>query len=141
MKKVLFLMIKRAALLTSCMKDKVEEMPVVPQKTVAQKIIAKWGIISIADDMYYGNISHIDTYNGVASNYFDLRSDNKVYYRTVPSEIDTLSYILENDSTIRFVGEPYKIQPITDTKFVIHYKETYSTTPLEFYTNTITLAK
>lgn len=140
-------MITCAALFTACKKDKVEEtpvepvVPIVPPKTVAQKITAKWGITTIADNDYYSNTSHMTTYTGVASDYLDFRSDNKLYIQTVPYGRDTLSYNLVNDSTMNLEGDLFKIQTISDTKFVMFYKETYSTTPLEYYTSTITLAK
>ena len=82
MKKVLFLMITSAALLTSCMKDKVEETPavtVIPTKTVAQKITAKWGVTTIAENDYHSNTSHTTSYNGTASDYLDFINYGKIY--------------------------------------------------------------
>lgn len=93
MKKVLFLMITSAALFTSCKKDKVEETPavtVVPTKTVAQKITAKWGVTTIAKNDYHSNTSHTTSYNGVASDYLYFRSDGKIYAQIMPFGKDTI---------------------------------------------------
>lgn len=144
MKKVLFTIVTCAALFTACKKDKVEETPVVvvpPAKTVAQKITAKWGVTTIADNDYYSNTSHTTSYSGIASDYLDFRSNGKLYIQLAPYGKDTISYNLVNDSTINLDGDLYKIPTITDTKFVMYYKEITSNTPLNFYETTITLAK
>ena len=75
------------------MKDKVEEMPVVPPKTVAQKIIAKWGITTIADNDYHSNTSHTTSYNGIASDYLDFRNYGKIYAQIMPFGKDIFSTI------------------------------------------------
>ena len=144
MKNVLFLMITSAVLFISCKKDKVEEtpaVPIAPTKTVSQKITAKWGVTTIAENDYYSNTSHTTSYNGVASDYLDFRSDGKLYAQIIPFGKDTIPYNLVNDSTLNLDSEIYKIKQLTDIKFVLYAKDISSTIHLEYYESTITLAK
>lgn len=137
-------MIACAALFTACKKDKVEEpavVPVTPQKTVAQKITTKWDITTIEDNDFYNNTPHSSIYNGVPTDYLDFRNDGKLYIQIMPFGKDTLLYNLLTDSTINLEGDIFKIKTITDTKFVLYLKETYSTAPIAFYETTISLAK
>ncbi len=145
-KLLLFVAIATMALFSACKKKDVEpEVPVVPvviPTTVAQKIIAKWGITSFVVNNYYSNADHINTVNGSASEYLDFRSNGKLYinFNTIGG-LDTLQYNLVNDSTINIDGDINKIKEITDTKFVIYSKDIYSTNPLEFDEFTINLKK
>jgi protein associated with RNAse G/E len=142
MKKLLFVAIASLALFCACKKKDVEpEVPVVVPKTIAQKIIAKWKVTSIIENDYYNNMSHPFSYTGVATDYFDVRADGKIYLQISLVGKDTLAYNLVNDSTINISGDITKIKTITDTKFEMFFKEIYSTTPLEYYEFATNLAK
>ncbi len=86
-------------------------------------------------------MSHPFSYTGVAADYFDVRTDGKIYLQIAPVGKDTLTYNLINDSTINVNGDVTKIKTITDTKFEMYFKEVYSTTPLEYYEFTTNLIK
>jgi protein associated with RNAse G/E len=143
MKKLLFVAIASMALFSACKKKDVEPevVPVVVAKTVAQKIIAKWKVTSVVENDYYSNMSHPFTYTGVATDYFDVRTDGKIYLQISLVGKDTLAYSLINDSTINIGGDITKIKTITDTKFEMYFKEVYSTNPLEYYEFTTNLSK
>jgi hypothetical protein len=144
MKKLLFITTAFMALFSACKKKDVEPevpIPVVVTKTVAQKIIAKWKITTLIENDYYSAMSHPFTYTGVATDYFDVRTDGKIYLQVAPVGKDTLTYSLINDSTINVNGDVTKIKTITDTKFEMYFKEVYSTTPLEYYEFSTNLSK
>ena len=123
------------------MEPEVAVVPVVVVKPIAQKIIAKWRIASLIQNDYFSNMSHPFTYTGVATDYFDVRTDGKIYIQIAPIGQDTLVYNLVNDSTINIEGDLTKIKTITDSKFEMYFKEIYSTTPLEYFELTTNLTK
>jgi len=76
-------------LLMGCKKEKTGTTPVVT-------LVAKWNLVS---DYTANHLAQMNTYTGVAGDYFDFRADGKCYIKE-GSQYDTLSYALKNDTTI-----------------------------------------
>ena len=83
----------------------------------------KWGIIRVNYQAVENGVT-VDTYNytGVAEDYIDFRSDNKVYLFVDGSE-DTSSYqILNNNKVVIDVVDTLEIQSLTSTSVKLYSK-------------------
>lgn len=72
-------------------------------QTTLQKLQYKWTFDKEYDNSFYGGLNHRDTTLGVAGDYFDFRTDNKMYVK-VGAFPDTLSYSLIGDTKIVFTS-------------------------------------
>ena len=59
-------------------------------------LVAKWNLVS---DYTSNHLAQMNTYTGVAGDYFDFRADGKCYVKE-GSLYDTLTYAIKNDTTI-----------------------------------------
>jgi hypothetical protein len=111
-------------------------------KTTAEKVLGKWGVTSGVMNEFYSNLPHINTVNGLPTDYFDFKTNGKVHVKISFSlTIDTVSYVILNDSTISLEGELNKIKELTNTKFVLYTKDLISSVPLAYDEFTINLKK
>jgi len=65
-------------------------------KTAAPVLVAKWNFVS---DYTANHLAQINTYTGVAGDYFDFRTDGKCYTKE-GSHYDTLLYSITSDTTV-----------------------------------------
>jgi hypothetical protein len=106
--------------LTGCNK---EDTP----QTTQQKILGKWLLQSIVSNDHYANADHIFTFPGTLSDYFDFRSDGKLYF-SFSGTADTVVYSLSGDTRILIAGtDLYDIKTLTATSFTIYKKEFFGT--------------
>ena len=75
--------------LVGCKKEDKGTTPVVT-------LVVKWNLVS---DYTSNHLAQMNTYTGVAGDYFDFRADGKCYVKE-GSQYDTLSYAIKNDTTI-----------------------------------------
>ena len=126
-----------------------------PQKTVAERIQTKWNIENV---IIHGKISATDTTSAVdttlnlpalTDDYFDIRSDNKIYSK-FRDQMDTLDYVLQNDSTLiikkysYFIPNgdaTYSIRNLSDNTLTLYTKEYVPTNPADFIEETNNLKK
>jgi len=85
----LFIVLFIFCLLTGCKKDHTGTIPVVT-------LVAKWNLVT---DYTSNHLAQMNTYTGVAGDYFDFRADGKCYVKE-GSLYDTLTYAIKNDTTI-----------------------------------------
>jgi hypothetical protein len=78
-------------LLAGCKKDN--------NGNAAPTLVAKWNIVT---DYTANHMGQINTYTGVAGDYFDFRPNGKCYIKE-GVQYDTLSYAITNDTTINIV--------------------------------------
>ncbi len=81
------------------------------------RIQAKWGVNSVVVDEA-GTVALDSTYTGVAADYMDFKTDNKVYSQ-LNNIKDTAAYSLTNDSTLVLDGVASKISKLSSSEFVI----------------------
>ena len=106
--------------------------------SVAQRLQAKWLVDKEISNSHYGGADHTATYTGLATDYVDFRSNNKVYSQVSGSK-DTSNYSVVNDSTMTIDVDTYKILTLTDNIFKIYSKS--FTTPVIWDETTINLKK
>ncbi len=103
--------------------------------TSAQKIQGSWIFDKVYDhDVQTGFPEYRDTTFGMAGDYFDFRSDNRIY-SYMDGERDTVAYILIDDSRMIIDGDTASIQVLNDTQFQLNGKTTQS--PTDYYEYTL----
>jgi hypothetical protein len=113
--------ISSVSLITSSCKKKDAE------KTTAQKLQNKWVFVNATDNNHYSGADHVITVSGNTGDYFDFRTDGKLYLR-VQSSPDTSTYVLLGDTKIIFDGtDTATIQTLTDNALKLYFKDV--TTP------------
>lgn len=139
--KQLFIACLSVSLLTlaSCKKEDKEET----EKTTAEKIQARWGVDSTAVHFRIDGEDGSGTAPGESSDYFDFRSDGKLYMNLEAIEIsDTLDYALQSDTKILIEGlGSYEIQNLTDNNLKLYTKITDPDSAEDFYELTFYLKK
>lgn len=112
-KKTMIFLLAGAAIFTACKKSDTTTT------TTAQKVVAKWIIVS--DNSVYGKagVSHPSSYNGVAGDYADFRTDSKVYAH-IDGGYDTSTYKIISDASIKFEKDTFQIKTLTTTSFIIY---------------------
>ncbi len=95
----------------SCDKDDNNSTP-----TTLSRIQAKWGVASKVIDST--GTAGDSTYTGVAADYMDFKTDNKVYSQ-LNNVKDTAAYSLTNDSTLVLDGVISKITALSSSQFVV----------------------
>lgn len=88
-----------------------------PAPSTLSRIQAKWGVTSKVVDKP-GTTVGDSTYTGVAADYMDFKTDNKVYWQ-LNNVKDTAAYSLTNDSTLVLDGVASKITKLSGSEFVI----------------------
>lgn len=121
-----------AIVFSACKKDD-------PAPSTKERIQTKWVFektYSRAVIPFFGDIR--DTIIGVAGDYVDFRTDNKVYSR-ISSVLDTLNYSIVDDSKMIIDGDTATIQVINDTQFQLYSRS--GNYPTAFEEATIYLKK
>ncbi len=96
------------ALFASCKKDD-------PAPTTAQRVQGVWKLDKVISYFQFtGNPAMRDTTFGLATDYVDFRTDNKVY-SFVDGEFDTLNYAIISDNSLLLDGDTTTIQTLTST--------------------------
>jgi hypothetical protein len=91
--------------------------------TTQQKVLGRWSLLNIITNDHYAGADHSFTSAGSTSDYFDFRSDGKLYF-SFAGTIDTVAYSLSGDTKILIDGtELYDIKTLTSDSFVIYKKE------------------
>ncbi len=106
-KSILYAVVITTLVIAACKKN--------DDKPSAASLQNKWGIISVNYQAVENGVT-VDTYNytGVAEDYIDFRSDNKVYLFVDGSE-DTSSYQILNNKVVIDVVDTLEIQSLTST--------------------------
>ena len=81
------------------------------------RIQAKWSVTSKIMDKA-GTTVGDSTYTGVAADYMDFKTDNKVYWQ-LKNVKDTAAYSLTNDSTLVLDGTTSKISKLSSSEFIV----------------------
>jgi hypothetical protein len=133
MKKLLFVAIASLALFSACKKKDVE-------KTTAEKVVGVWKISSIVENDFYAGTNHFSTYNGVSGDYYDFRTDGKVYIKEGTYN-DVLPYSIISDVKLKFDGLDYDIKTLNDNQFVMYVKDVDPVVTANIYEATYTFTK
>ena len=100
--------------LSACKKN--DQLP----QTTLQKIQNKWTLVNIVDNYRYFGSDHITTSLFASTDYWDFRTDGKIYMSTGSLNI----YSLPSDTTkILISGWTYDIKTLTSNSFIIYLKE------------------
>lgn len=121
--------------LPSCKKTDTQQ-----EQSTLQKIQAKWSLVSIIDNDHYAGADHISTTTGTATDYFEFKTDGKIYY-SVSGFTDVVTYSLVNNNTQILIdgSETYDIKTISANSFVMYRKELRSGS--DYDEETLTLRK
>lgn len=102
----------------SCKKDK--------DKTNSSLLINKWELVNTSyREVENGVEVYTDNYTGVAGDYVDFRSDNKVYYHSDGFD-DVSDYKILGDGKVDIDGDTMEIRSLTKSSVTLYGK---------FYTN------
>lgn len=120
--------------IASCKKDKK-----VPEKTVQEKILGKWNVISEAtESINPPNPPKTSTKPGQAGDYFDFRNDGNVYYVLNSKKEQNINYHLKSDTEIVIEDGIHIISELSDRRFVFYITQKEDN---ETYTRTFTLGR
>jgi hypothetical protein len=133
MKKLLFVAIASMALFSACKKKDVE-------KTTAEKVVGVWKVSNFSFNDFNNNLNHFTSYTGISSDYWDFRTDGKIYLQELGVK-DTVLYSITSDTKMVYDGDDCDIRTLTDNQLVIYNKYTETTSPLRYYESTFNLAK
>lgn len=112
-KKTMIFLLAGAAIFTACKKSDTTTT------TTAQKVVAKWTIVSDNHVEVEAGVSYPFNYNGVAGDYADFRNDGKVYAH-IDGSYDTSTYKIISDASIKFEKDTFQIKTLTTTSFIIY---------------------
>ena len=103
--------------------------------TTSQKVQGTWIFDKVYDhDVQTGFPEYRDTTYGMTGDYFDFRSDNRIY-SSMDGERDTVTYIFIDDSRMIIDGDTATIQVLNDTQFQLFGKAKQS--PADYYEYTL----
>lgn len=119
--------------LVSCKKDSKE-------KTTAEKIQAKWSLVSIVDNetVTGGATPTSFTQMGKVGEYIQFKNDGKVYIKNDGEAEQVVPYTVNNDTQLTLDGDPYTISVLTENSLVIYMKKNFTG---GYYESTISLSK
>jgi hypothetical protein len=124
-------MLAAVVMVVSCDKKKDK-----PANNTLSTIQAKWKVGNVKFD--YPGTEYDSTYNGVAADYMDFRTNGNVY-TNIANEKDTSAYkLVSNDTKLVVDTDTLAIKQLTSSQFVLEYKEDIED---ETFTGTITLTK
>ncbi len=135
--KYLFIVLIPFALsvIVSCKKDAEKE------KTTAEKIQGKWQIDNLITNEHTSGVDHKITYTGTASDYFDIRTDGKIY-TSFSGNTATSVYAVLGDAKIIIDGDTVDIQNLTDHTLTLYSKEDIGVpNPGDYIEGTVNLKK
>ena len=124
--------------LPSC--KKTETASSTTTQTPLQKILGKWGLQSIIDNDHYAGADHITTTTGTPADYFEFKTDGKIYY-SISGFTDVVTYSLKNNDTQILIDgtETYDIKTLNASSFIMNQKTLRSGS--DYDEETITLKK
>lgn len=110
--------------LASCKKEKNE-------KTTTEKILGKWNLSSREEIETINGQSEKDVYVGVAGEYVDFRSNNKVYVKEQGEAEENADYRVDNDKQITFTYDGtdhtvFTIKELNSNKLVLYSRQVIS---------------
>lgn len=119
--------------LVSCKKDSKE-------KTTAEKIQAKWSLVSIVDSetVTGGATPTSSTQMGKAGEYVQFKNDGKAYIKNDGEAEQVVPYTVNSDTQLTLDGDQYTIKVLTDNSLVIYLKKNFTG---GYYESTVSLSK
>ncbi len=106
--------------LAGCKKDKVVPL------TTAQKLQFKWSVSTVVStENVSPSPSVTDTYVGTASDYFDFKSDGKVYVKQEGEPEDVVTYTIVNDTQITLDDVAFTIKKLDDHNLILYSKQVF----------------
>ena len=124
---LLLLLFSASLFLNSCKKEEDEQR----QKTTAEKILGKWQLDKLLYHSVYDGIDERDSLIGTAADYFDFRTDGKVYLN-IEGEADTSAYSVISDTKLSLFEETFDIRNLTENDFSFYIKAIDSTNPVNY---------
>lgn len=123
MKKLtLFLfMLASLATITACKKDKFSDKP------AQQKILGKWTFVSVTTETTRSSKVETTTEQADAGDYFDFRSDGKVYFVLNGDKEQSAPYSIENENTLKIDGDSFTIATLTENQLAFEETSVTST--------------
>ncbi len=106
-----------ALLIASCNDDDDNNV-----QTTQEKIQHTWLVDSTTQRTVSSGADNTVTYTGTAADYFDFRSDGKLYYKVSVLPADTVAYSLIGDTKIVIDGDTSNIDTLTANKFVASFR-------------------
>ena len=115
----------------SCKKDN--------DKNNSSLLVNKWELVNTSYREVQNGVE-VDTYNytGVAGDYIDFRSDNKVYSH-VDGDDDVAGYKLLNNNKVAIEGDTLEIRTLTAASVTLYGKS--FTDPTSYEENTVNLKR
>ncbi|WP_113661305.1 lipocalin family protein [Pedobacter nanyangensis] len=123
MKNSLILMLTLASIiaLTACKKDKFADKP------TQEKILGRWKFVSLTTEITMPPAPvQTNTEHGSEGDYFDFRTDGKLYWH-IGGQEESYSYSIANENMLIIDGESYTIKELTEQKLVIEFVSTTAT--------------
>ncbi|MCB0735584.1 MAG: hypothetical protein KDC76_13460 [Bacteroidetes bacterium] len=124
---------------SSCKEE--DPTPEVTTKTTAEKLQAKWGLVSVIDYNYIGMTTDLDGIDtvliGGANDFVEYKSDG-TYEFNVDGDQDVAAYKLVGDSKLIMDGDTFDITTLNETALILTYKDRESE---DWYDNVVTLKK
>lgn len=106
--------------LVSCKKDEVVV------QTTAQKIQVKWGIgTAINTENIPPSAKTTSSYKGISTDYFDFRTDGKVYIKQGANPEEVMDYTIESDTQILIGDMTFSIQKLDDHNLTLYFKKLF----------------
>ncbi len=92
------------------------------ENTTHQKILGKWTFQQVVVNDFISGTSTVTTYPGGPSDYFDFRSDGKVYIMVWGAN-DTASYSIINESQLKMDSDTSDIIKLTGVELQLYNKD------------------
>ncbi|WP_421941078.1 hypothetical protein [Pedobacter sp.] len=112
------------------------------EKTTLEKIQGRWNYgSSNHKEVYPPSTNNTYAFTGKAGEYFDFRTDGKLYVKMEGDPEESETYTVDNDNQISISGEPFVIQQLTDNRLVIYSKQVDPTSSDAYTEHTYTLTR
>jgi hypothetical protein len=136
MKKILLLSLVSVFTLSSCVKDKIDN---IITKTALELLQTQWNWDYNIDFNYVGASTIPDNNDTltIAGDYINFKADNTADIR-IGGQIDNVPYTLISDTQLMFDGDTFTINTLSANKLVFTYQER-TTTP--YFDNVNTLSR
>jgi len=94
----------------------------IPQSTL-QKVQSNWQLVSEIINIHISGQDNISTITGTSADYFDFRTDGKVY-SDIQGTPDTVSYVLSGNTKMIINGiESFDITTLTSNSMILDEKQ------------------
>ena len=113
MRKIMFSIAIVTLVITACKKEK--DKPA--------SLVNKWSVVNTrVVEMVNGTVLYEENYTGVAEDYVDFRSDNKLY-SSIDGVSDVVPYQLIGTDKVVIDGDTFLIQSLTTNSVKLYMKE------------------